>query len=269
MLLILLILILTVSLVWAVGVKPLNQQEGKKLNDELLALSEQLLYKVKTDKPTDSIQQALSKYSIEGLRTGLVNDNARKVFWINLYNAWYQIFAIRDKKSKSTIYTDNDIHFADVSLSLDDIEHGILRRYRWKYSLGYLPQFLPSKAIRKLAVTKIDFRIHFALNCGAKSCPPIAFYQYNRIDEQLETATQSFLQNETTVDSARKELHVTKIMQWFKGDFGGEHGIKKIISKYLGTDVSSYKVRFNDYDWREDLGNFTTLTKKVFPHKVN
>lgn len=151
-----------------------------------------------------------------------------------------------------------DIRFADASFSLDDIEHGILRKYRWKYSLGYLPQFLPSSRIKKLAVAEIDFRIHFALNCGAKSCPPIAFYQYERIDEQLDIAAQSFLQSETTIDSTKQEIHVTKIMQWFKGDFGGESGIKRIISKYLGTDFSLYKVKFKDYDWSEDLKNFAT-----------
>lgn len=149
MVLISFIMILSVGLIWAAGAQRINQQEGKKLNHELITLSEQLLYNVKIDKPTDSIQKNLSRYSLEDLRTGLVNDNARKAFWINLYNAWYQIFAIRDKKSKNVIFTDKDIRFSDFSLSLDDIEHGILRRYRWKYSLGYLPQFLPSWRIRR------------------------------------------------------------------------------------------------------------------------
>ena len=40
-----------------------------------------------------------------------------------------------------------------------------------------------------MAVDVIDFRIHFALNCGAKSCPPIAFYSYDKINDQLDLAT--------------------------------------------------------------------------------
>ena len=174
--------LLLICMIWTYGTYRFTQTNGTVLNRELLSLSEQLLYKVKTDMPVDSIQETLCKYSVENLGTGLINDAARKVFWINLYNAWYQIFAIRKKKLRNVIYTDRDIHFYDVSLSLDDIEHGILRKYRWKYSLGYLPQFLTSKAVMKLAVSEIDFRIHFALNCGAKSCPPIAFYQYPRLD---------------------------------------------------------------------------------------
>ena len=81
--------------------------------------------------------------------------------------------------------------------SLDDVEHGILRRYRYKYSLGFITDLFPSKIIKKLAVSKIDYRIHFALNCGAKSCPPIAFYTSLNIEEELNLATQSFLESET------------------------------------------------------------------------
>ncbi|MBK5279191.1 MAG: DUF547 domain-containing protein [Bacteroidia bacterium] len=206
----------------------------------------------------------MSSYTIENIQKGLIEDNARKVFWINLYNALYQILAIHENKDKNSIYTDKSIYFSDAILSLDDIEHGILRKYRWKYSQGYLPQFLPSSTIKKLAVNSIDYRIHFALNCGAKSCPPIAFYQYEKLDKQLDLAAQSFLENETTVDVANQKLHVTKIMQWFKGDFGGEKGIKKIITHYLGGDYSSFTIIFNDYDWGDDLKNFVPSMETIF-----
>lgn len=96
-------------------------------------------------------------------------------------------------KKRPVIFKDKSIHFADAHFSLDEVEHGILRKYRWKYSFGYLPQFLPAMRIKQLAVEAIDFRIHFALNCGAKSCPPIAFYRYDKINDQLDLATQSFL----------------------------------------------------------------------------
>jgi hypothetical protein len=109
-----------------------------------------------------------------------------------------------------------------------------------------------------LAVDKIDYRIHFALNCGAISCPPIAFYNYKDLNAQLDQAALSFLETETTIDSAGHKLHVTKIMQWFKVDFDGENGIKQVITKYLGGDFSSFDVVFKDYDWSDDLKNFVS-----------
>ena len=75
--------------------------------------------------------------------------------------------------------------YKGLILSLDDIEHGILRRYRQKYSLGYLPQFWVNNTIKKLAVHEMDNRIHCALSCGAVSCPAIAFYDAENIDAQL------------------------------------------------------------------------------------
>jgi hypothetical protein len=250
-------ILLVILLVWTISALPVKQSDGKQVNLQLLALSERLLYNVKRDEPVDSVENSLTKYKVRDLQQGLVDDDARKVFWINLYNAWYQIFAIRDKKTKDFIYTDKDIRFADASLSLDDIEHGILRKFRWKYSLGYLPQFLPSKTIKQLAVKDLDFRIHFALNCGAKSCPPIAFYEYEKLNEQLDLSTRAFLENEAIIDEAKREVHVTKIMQWFRGDFGGGAGIKKVLLKYLEKDFLSYRVKFRNYDWREDLKNFS------------
>ena len=245
-----------INLIWMLGAFQVEQPKEQAPNQELLSLSEKLLYAVKTDEPVDSLQSALSKYAVNDLVQGLTNDNARKTFWINIYNAYYQILSVREKKTKPKIFTDKVIRFADAAFSLDAVEHGILRKYRWKYSLGYLPQFLPSKSIKQLAVTHIDFRIHFTLNCGAKSCPPIAFYTYDKIETQLELATGSFLESETVIDTPNRTVQVTKIMQWFKGDFKGEKGIRQILSTYLGKDFSTYKIKFREYNWSQDLNNF-------------
>lgn len=242
---------------WLIGSRPVRKETAGIPDYVLVTLSERLLYAVKTEDQTDSLEQVLANYSFEKIVAGLTNDTARKLFWINLYNAWYQILAIRDKKTQPSIFTEMAIHFADFSLSLDDIEHGILRKYRWKYSLGYLPQLFPSFKIKQLAVDNIDYRIHFALNCGAKSCPPIAFYRYEELEIQLDLAAQSFLANETVSYVDKREVQVTKIMYWFLADFGGKSGIRKILSKYLRQDFEGYKISFKDYDWSADLKNFS------------
>ena len=222
---------------------------------DLPGLSGQFLYQIKTGQPTDSIQKVFQSLSAEQLAASLKSDIEKKTFWINLYNAWYQVMAQRGYQAPK-IFTEKTLMFKNFSLSLDDMEHGILRKHRWKYSLGYFGQLAPGKTILLLTVTQIDFRIHFALNCGARSCPPIAFYDVAHLDDQLELATRSFLNNESKVDRNKKTIHVTKIMQWFSGDFGSTEGQLKILSIYIGGDFTGYRIIYKDYDWTADLMNF-------------
>lgn len=236
---------------------PISKKNTEAMPDtSLLKLSESLLYNVKTEEPTVDMEKELTGMDKKRLIEGLNNDEAIKTFWINMYNAWFQILATREKKKNPEIFTSKLIPIAGTKFSLDDIEHGILRKYRWKYSKGYLPKFFAGKLIKQLAVSKIDYRIHFALNCGAKSCPPIAFYSYDNIDKQLDLAAKSFLSGETEIDDAKKEVRVTKIMDWFIGDFAGKKGIRRIIKDVLQKDVVGYSIKFKPYNWDEALHNF-------------
>lgn len=241
---------------WGIGLLPVTTPTGQAPDRKLIELSGQLLLQVKKDEPVDSLRQVLSKLKTDELMSGLPDDDSRKTFWINIYNAYFQILATKEKKTRPAIFKEKLITIGGIELSLDQIEHGILRRYRSKLSLGYLPQFFPGKIIKQLAVSKIDYRIHFALNCGATSCPPIAFYDYGKIDKQLSIAASSFLKTDTQVDTLKKQVMVSKILQWFKADFGGNRGIKEILQKYLGQDFSEYSLQFKEYDWTQKMKNF-------------
>ena len=243
---------------WWFGALPINTASAAPPDQNILHLSEKLLYAVKTEAATDSLETVLASLKMDDVITGLSNDTARKTFWINIYNSYYQILAIREKKTNPGIYKEKLVPVAGHSFSLDDIEHGILRKYRWKYSMGYLPQFFPPKLIKRLAVSKIDYRIHFTLNCGAKSCPPIAFYEYEKLESQLQKATKSFLSSDTDIDTMNKKVYVSKILQWFKGDFGDKKGIRSLISKVLGQDFTGYAIQFKEYDWSAHLKNYST-----------
>lgn len=219
-------------------------------------LSEQLLLLVKKGEPTIEAVEQLANLSLEELKDSLISEDHKKAFWINLYNAFFLILRKEKGVQKPAIFRGKLIRVAGHDFSLDDIEHGILRKYRWKWSLGYLPNIWASDLIKKLAVHKIDYRIHFALNCGAKSCPPIAFYTPDDIEQQLEMATISFLEQETEVKAAKKEVHVTRLFQWYKGDFGGTSGIKRILHKKLGVDTRGKRLIYRSYDWTEALDQF-------------
>ncbi len=185
---------------------------------KIFTLSEQLLWQVKMGNLTDNLEEALAHINMDDLVTELNDDAAKKTFWINIYNAFFQILSVKKKKTKPDIFTEN--------------------------------------IIKQLSVKNIDFRIHFALNCGAKSCPPIAFYTLSKLENQLETAAFSFLTAETDVDPQNKVVKTSALLKWFIGDFGGKKGIKKALSKYLETDVSDYTIEFKAYDWTTAHHNF-------------
>jgi len=251
-----LVIVGLVLVIWVVGLLPVAGQSNKEPDQKMIALSGKLLLQVKMDEPVDSLRKALATIKTDSLISGLADDGARRTFWINIYNAYFQILATKEKKTRPAIFEEKLITIGGINLSLDQIEHGILRRYRAKFSLGYLPQFFPGKTIKQLAVSKIDYRIHFALNCGATSCPPIAFYDYDKIDKQLSIAASSFLKTDTKINSQKKIVMVSRILQWFKADFGGNKGVKIILEKYLGEDFSEYSLKFKEYDWTQKMKNF-------------
>ncbi len=218
--------------------------------------SEQLLLSVKTGQPTVFISRQLANLSLPQLQENLPDDNTKKAFWINCYNACFLILRKELKLQKPSIFRDKHISIAQNRFSLDDIEHGILRKCRYKYSLGYLPNIFARAVVKKLTVDHLDYRIHFALNCGAKSCPPIAFYSPDKIDAQLEMATLSFLESETDIETDKKKVHVSKLLLWYRGDFGGAAGIRKMLTEKLQTDLSSFQLKYKEYSWDEHLDNF-------------
>ncbi len=222
-----------------------------------LSLAEQLLYAVKTAADTSELQARIRELSLADLQAALSDDASKKAFWINIYNAYYQLLAGEQQLKHPIIFQHPGIAFQDLSLSLDEVEHGILRRYRWKLSMGYLPNIFARNQVRQLAVEKIDYRIHFALNCGAKSCPPIAFYRLDKLEEQLQLATYNFLVNESRVDNAQQTVYTTALFRWFRADFGNQQAIKQVLSEVLGEDLSAFRLRYNKYDWSAQLGHFS------------
>jgi len=177
----------------------------------LIKVSQTLLLKVKLDQSPEAERHTLEQISMPDFQQHLQTENEKKAFWINIYNVYFQILSNSKNATMKSIYTDKSILIAQHWFSLDAIEHGILRKFRWKYSLGYLPNPFVGSLIKKLALKTIDYRIHFALNCGAKSCPPIAFYFADTLDRELDKAMQNFITSETSVDLHKKKIYTSKL----------------------------------------------------------
>ena len=59
----------------------------------------------------------------------------------------------------------------------------------------------------------VDPRIHFALVCGAKSCPPIRVFDGGNVDRALAAAAEGFLENETQVDERAGVVTTSMILK--------------------------------------------------------
>lgn len=229
--------------------------------NELVHLSQNYIYAARTDASLTSLIQNLSALPFEQLKAALSSDKQKKAFWINLYNGYTQAALKQNAgryKNRNAFFKQKNIDVSGYTLSLDDIEHGILRHSKIKWSLGHLNKLFPSKREKQLRVDRLDYRIHFALNCGAKSCPPIAFYNDESIDAQLDLATTTYLKSETELDSTTNTIHLPKLMSWFRADFGGKKGMREILRKYgiISKDARP-KIKFKDYDWTLTLNNYT------------
>ena len=184
--------------------------------------------------------------------------NERLAFWINTYNAATQNTLRADPErfeNRRQFFSTPIVTVGGTELSLDTIEHGILRRSRWKYGLGYLPDPFPSAFVRRHRVEELDPRIHFALNCGAAACPTIAAYAPDTVDEQLDHATGTYLRSETRLEDGT--VRVPRLMLWYRGDFGGSSGIRRLLREHgvIDTDATP-RIRYREYDWSLALGAF-------------
>lgn len=227
---------------------------------DLIQTSQKILLAAKRHEATDSLTALLRQISDADLQNQLTDDNHKKAFWINLYNAYTQIILSGNPalyKERSSFFGGRQIHIAGKDLSLDDIEHGILRRSKVKWSLGYFNKLFPSAFEKKHRVDTMDYRIHFSLNCGAKSCPPIAFYRPEQLDKQLDMATKTFLKGESEYDTASNTIYLPTMMNWFRRDFGGKNKMKELLRKIQvllpGQDPV---IKFKKYDWNLFLENY-------------
>jgi hypothetical protein len=235
-----------------------SSSSAKSVN--YIKISQDFLYAAKTGDTTKGYIETLKNANEDLLASELNDDQKRLAFWLNLYNAFTQVILKKDPdqyKTRNSFFSSKQINIAGRQLSLDDIEHGILRHSKVKWSEGYLGKLFPSGFEKKFRVEKLDYRIHFALNCGAKSCPPIAFYEPGSIDSQLSMAVKTYLKGECEYDSAKNVVSVPALMGWFRYDFGGEKGMLEILkqNKIIPQD-SNPAIHFKKYDWSIYLNNY-------------
>lgn len=197
------------------------------------------------DVPRADLDAALSAYGAVDLRA--LGAAEQEALLINAYNA-FTMQLIVDQPTRPDSIRDLKDPWGERRwvlgghhLSLDDIEHGLLR-----------PLYK-------------DPRLHFALNCASVGCPPLRSEPFaaDTLDAQLDAATRDTLARPAWLRADGDTLHVTKLLDWYGGDFTaagwspvaeskaawlathGPHDVKATVDAEKGAP----NIVYVDYDW--------------------
>jgi len=199
----------------------------------------------------------LSDVTIEEFRAW--SRQRQLAFLINTYNAYtvalvssrYPVDSIRDIGGWSSPWTYDFIPLFGTKVSLDHIEHGLIR------GKGDYPGY-------------DDYRIHFAVNCASIGCPALRpeAYTFDRLEDQLRDAEQRFLSDRSRnrYEPGRGVLIVSPIFEWYAEDFEEEFGTVenyfrskiRFLTDRFGNETrssaSTLSVEFGTYDWQLNDG---------------
>ena len=162
-------------------------------------------------------QQALKAYiaGLEKVQVATLDRPEQFAYWANLYNAKtvdiildkYPVQSIKDISLGGGLiaavtggpWKAKVLRVAGREISLDDIEHGILR-----------PVFK-------------DPRVHYAVNCASVGCPNIGREALTgaKLDQQLDAAARAFINSPRGVAVTDGRVTASSIYSWFQADFGG------------------------------------------------
>lgn len=156
----------------------------------------------------------------------------KMAYWINAYNAFTIKLIVDNYPISSIMKLDGGktwdvkrISIGGKNYSLNNIENDILRS-----------QFK-------------DARIHFAVNCAAKSCPPLLNRAWTaaNLESNFEKQARAFINNANFNKISAKEVEVSKIFEWYAADFGN---LIAYLNKYSNTKINTNaKIKFREYDW--------------------
>ena len=193
-------------------------------------------------KDSDALKKYLELLSANAPDESSWSKDEQLAYWINAYNAFtvqlildnYPVASIKDIGAKIKIPFVNtpwDVKFITIGgkkMDLNNIEHGIIRK--------------------KFA----EPRIHFALVCAAKSCPPLRneAYTADRLNAQLDDQGRDFLNDPTKNEVTEKSAEISKILSWYGGDFTKTMPMVDWLNKYANKKMSKDgSISYKTYNW--------------------
>ncbi|GAB3680732.1 DUF547 domain-containing protein [Salinisphaera aquimarina] len=191
-------------------------------------------------------RQQLETYlqAMQNIHIDDYNRDVQRAFWINLYNAAtldvvlksYPVESIRDIGGglfSSGPWDDKIVSVEDEKLSLNDIEHRILRPI-WH-----------------------DGMTHYGVNCASMSCPSLSAKAYTgeNVDSQLRANARDYINSPQGVDLDNGRLTLSKIYDWYGRDFGGTpRAIISHLREFAAPELSAEldalgSIDGYTYDW--------------------
>ena len=224
-------------------------------------LSEELLRRERDGGNVEEIVDRIAALEPSQLAAALSTRNKQLAFWVNVYNGMVQYLLTEDPSlydDRGSFFSTPSFTVAGERLSPNETEHGIIRGGENRLGLGFIPQLFPSKFERTFRIKGGDSRVHFALNCGAADCPPVAIYEPETYDEQINARVRSYLAEHSTIEGSGDDavLTTSPLFQWFKGDFRDHDGVDDFLVEYgvLSEEQKNISRKYKDYDWTLKTG---------------
>lgn len=210
-----------------------------------------------------------------------LDETSRFAAGLNLYNlcityAFVKMGIGTTSMGRGAFFSQVFVNVGGHLLSFNDLEHGILRANK-RHPYATRKTFDKNDSRRPLALSDFDERLHFALNCGAKSCPPVKFFHKECLAEELRVVAQSFCEKDEVVslDEEKQEMTVSMLFKWYERDFcaSREHlpltitsylwGEKKEALNRMLAKPGSISVRYQPYDWSANANDYKVFKRKT------
>eukprot|EP00946_MAST-07B_sp_MAST-7B-sp1_P001926 g1926.t1 len=197
--------------------------------------------------------------------------DSRVAFAINVYNmmvkhAFAKVGRPETLLKRDAFFNNVSYNIGGLVYSLNEIENGVLRGNKRPPGFHISKPFGNGDPRLKAVMPKVDPRIHFALNCGAKSCPPVKRYTAPNVQEELRVVALAFCEQDSNVsiDVESKTLSTSRIFYWYANDFGNstEEVLARIGEMWLRGERKAvwqemlvsgkYRHKRLNYDWTTD-----------------
>ncbi len=191
-------------------------------------------------QPGEEGRMDLLRKQFESVDPEALSDSARTAWAINAYN-----FLVIDQVMQHLVGVAGDTLDSISRIGprpLAVFDEPLITVAGTTYSLNSFERHFLFRDVDRSSGTVppgLDPRLHFALVCAARGCPPLrpAPYPVGNLDEALDAAVRGALRNPDQLRRDGDTLHLSKIFDWYAVDFGGQPGIRAFLARYAPDPV--------------------------------